>query len=390
MTPAARVAAAIHILDEIFAADAAEKVLTGWGRKNRYAGSGDRAAIRDHVYDALRCRRSFGYLGGGDSGRALMIGRATALDLDLSLLFSGDKYAPHALGEAESLARDLSLAPRGVRLDCPDWLLDRFDARFGADADAVLTQLQRRAPVFLRVNSTKSSRAAVQGILGENEIVTQPHPLSDTALEVTQNPRRVAQNAAYKDGLVEFQDAASQAVVDFLPLQDGDRVLDFCAGGGGKSLAMAARANILLLAHDVTPSRMQDLPVRAARAGANIVPVDGPALHGQKFDLVLCDVPCSGSGSWRRTPNAKWTLTPARLAELCDIQASVLDRAGAYVGVSGVLAFVTCSVFDQENHLQIEKFLSRSRGWRLLKSRNYSLVDGGDGFYVALIARCIT
>jgi len=391
MTPAARVAAAIDILDRNLAGEAAEKILTTWGRANRYAGSGDRAAIRDLVFSALRCRRSFGYLGRGDTGRALMIGWAHATGADLKVLFSGEKYAPDSYSDAEMQVPDIADADRGVRLDCPDWLLDRFDTSFGvkadAGADAVLTCLKSRAPLFLRLNSAKTDREAVIAMLAETEILAIAHPLSDTALEVTQNPRRVAQSTVYKDGLVEFQDAASQAVVDFLPLADGIKVLDYCAGGGGKGLAMAAQAKISLTAHDADENRMKDLPNRAARAGVTVAIADAAQLHGQVFDLVLCDAPCSGSGAWRRAPDAKWALTSDRLQELVEIQHSILNSAKHYVSASGMLAYVTCSVFENENADQIEVFLSENHDWRLLQSHGLSPLEGGDGFFVAILKR---
>lgn len=387
MTPSARVSAAIDILNRIIAGEPGEKVLTNWGRGNRYAGSGDRAAIRDLVFGALRCKQSYGWLGGGETGRALMIGWARATGQDCNTLFSGDKYAPEALSEAEQETHSLDDAPRGTRLDCPDWLLEKFDGALGDQADGVLAALQARAPVFLRVNTRRADLARVTELLAELDVTAQPHPLSKSALEITKNPRRVAQSAPYKDGLVELQDAGSQAVVDYLPLQDGQRVLDYCAGGGGKALAMAARTNISLLAHDTDPKRMADFPARASRAGVKVETIETDDLSGQKFDMVLCDVPCSGSGAWRRSPDAKWDLTSDRLTELCQIQAEILQKASGMVSQAGYLSYVTCSVFNQENSLQINDFLGNNPGWCLEKSRQLTPLDGGDGFFVALLKR---
>jgi len=390
MTPAARVAAAIGILDDILAGTAANKVLTGWGRRNRYAGSGDRAAIRDHVFQALRCRRSYGFLGGADTGRGVMVGWARTLESDHMALFSGEKYAPEPLNEPEMEPRDLGSEPRGVRLDCPDWLLDRFDAALGQDADRVLGIFQSRAPVFLRVNLAKAEVAAAQSELAESGIATRLHALADTALEITENPRRVAQSPAFLQGLVELQDVASQAVVNLLPLADGNNVLDYCAGGGGKSLAMAARAGLAITAHDADPARMRDIPTRAVRAGANVQFATTDELQGQTFDLVLCDAPCSGSGSWRRAPDAKWALTQDRLSELVEIQTEILRKASTFVSESGTLAYVTCSFFADENAEQIDKFLDTFPGWELSSQRQLTPLDGGDGFYIALLKRVLS
>ncbi len=387
MTPSARVAAAIEILDLILDDAPAEKVLTHWGRRHRYAGSGDRAAIRDHVFSALRCKRSYGHLGGADSGRGLMLGWAAANGLDTSTLYGTGKYAPPALSESEMQPRTLVDASRGVRLDCPDWLLAKFVPEDPDKSDAILASQQARAPVYLRVNLRKSDIAAAQEKLLETGIVTVPHGLSKTALEVVENPRRVSQNSAYIDGLVELQDAASQAVVDLLPLSQGQRMLDYCAGGGGKSLAMAARLDADITAHDLDPARMQDIAARALRAGVSINIAQAPDIAGQVFDLVLCDVPCSGSGSWRRSPDAKWALDPGRLLELVETQSEIMNSAALFVAKNGVLAYVTCSLFAEENTEQIARFIAENQNWTQFYSRQFSPLEGGDGFFLALLKR---
>lgn len=390
VTPAARVAAAIDLLGRILAGAPAERVLTTWARANRYAGSGDRAAIRDHVFDALRCRRSYGWLGGSDSGRGLMIGALLASGTDPNTLFTGEKFAPEPLDADErrhAQRATLADAPRAVRLDCPDWLLPAFDAALGRHSDAVLASLRRRAPVFLRVNLRKADRDAAGAALRAEGIETRPHPLSKTALEVTANARRLARAAAYRDGRVELQDAASQAVVEALPLQGRASVLDYCAGGGGKALAIAARTGARVHAHDGDPRRLKDLPARARRAGADIAVHASEGLRGKAFDLVLCDVPCSGSGAWRRSPDAKWRLNPERLARLTATQDAILDRARGHVRATGVLALVTCSLLRCENEQRVAAFLSRHDGWRLAFQRRLSPRDGGDGFFVALLER---
>ncbi len=388
MTPSARVSAAIEILDLILAGGASEQVLTRWARSNRYAGSGDRAAIRDHVFDAQRCRRSFAWRGGAETGRGLMIGACRAAGLDPDTTFTGDRFAPAPLTEEERTAAPIEAAPEAVRLDCPDWLWPELSASLGDQTTAVLTALQSRAPVFLRVNLRKTTVPEVVEELAAADIITRPHPLSPTALEVTGNPRRVQASPAYLDGRIELQDAASQAVMQFIPLRNGMKVLDYCAGGGGKSLAMAARADIEITAHDASPARMRDLPERASRAGVEItLAEDKTLLEPAENDLVLCDVPCSGSGAWRRSPEAKWTLTPGRLGELQAVQAQILDDAAALVAPSGLLAYATCSLLASENHTQIAQFLSRHPDWSMAADRRLTPLEGGDGFYIALLTR---
>lgn len=385
MTPAARIAAAIDVLDLILAGAPAEKELTTWARRNRYAGSGDRAAVRDLVFDALRCKRSYAWLGRGETGRGLMIGALRAAGRDPAAMFTGTAYAPSALADDEVSEGQLQDMPSAVRLDMPDWLFPVMDKSLGADCEAVLSALRQRAPVFLRVNLAKTTLEKAQSALADEDISTVQHPLCATALEVTGNPRRIASSQAYQDGFVELQDVASQAVVDRLP--QAMRVLDYCAGGGGKSLALAARPDAQVFAHDVDPMRMQDIPNRANRAGVEITQVAAQDLTPHGYDLVFCDAPCSGSGSWRRAPDAKWRLSADRLAELCALQGQILERAKFYVAPGGCLAYATCSLLDCENLEQIQSFLSKDPQWTLKTDHRFTPLDGGDGFYVAVLTR---
>lgn len=385
MTPAARISAAIEVLDAVLSGDNAERVLTAWARSNRYAGSKDRAAIRDLVFQALRCRRSYAWLGGAETGRGLMLGHLRDIGADAAEVFTGERFAPDALSEAEqALASDPM--PCAVQLDVPDWLLPKFESTLGEDADAVLRLMRDRASVFLRVNLQKASVDQAVAALAAEGVTATPHPLSPTALEVQGAARGLQSGAAFADGLIELQDAASQAVADMLPVAGGARVLDYCAGGGGKTLALAGRVNAEFTAHDANPARLKDLPDRAARAGVKVRLADGAALNGKTYDLVLADVPCSGSGSWRRAPQAKWDLTPERLRELTDIQAGILDDIAPMVASGGTLAYVTCSLFSDENDAQVAAFCQRHAGWSVRKSQAFSPLQGGDGFYVALLA----
>jgi len=380
MTPAARVAAAIDILDPWLAGDPIEKLLTNWSRGSRFAGSKDRAAVRDLVYDALRNRNSFAALGGDMTGRALMLGRLRARNEDPDQYFTGEGYGPSRLEEAERTQPvDTSYC------NFPDWVIAQMQASLGEDFLAVEQAMRQRAPLFLRVNSAKATVDEVIAALAEEKISARPHALSPNALEVTENPRRFAVSDAYHDGLAEIQDAASQAVSDLVPANG--RVLDYCAGGGGKSLALAARG-ARVTAHDVSFGRMNDIPERAERAGAKIEICAPENLSRQKaFDVVLADAPCSGSGSWRRDPEGKWRLTQDRLDELLQIQAEVLEVSASHVAPGGVLAYATCSLLQAENQNQIEAFLVKNPNWKLEKQHSFTPLQGGDGFFVALMQR---
>ncbi|NRB18621.1 MAG: RsmB/NOP family class I SAM-dependent RNA methyltransferase [Rhodobacteraceae bacterium] len=387
MTPAARLQAAIEILDQILDGNAAEKALTSWSRGSRFAGSKDRAAVRDHVFTALRCRRSHAALGGASTGRGLIVGALRDAGIDPDTMFNGVGYGPSELSDEEGLtARSPASAAEG--LDIPEWLWPQFSASLGDKAEATATALRHRAPVHLRVNKLRSSIDQAIEALAVDGIICQPHAAAQAALEVTEGARRVRHSEAFTAGLVELQDAASQAVVEALPLRDGMSVLDYCAGGGGKSLAMAARAKISLFAYDTVPRRMQDLPIRAVRAGVDVTLLEPEALAKTgPFDLVLCDAPCSGSGSWRRSPEGKWLLSAEQLQDLQDTQGEILDLAAQLVAPGGVLAYATCSVLEAENTGQITRFMERSSGWTLTSEQSWLVQDGTDGFYCAVLTR---
>lgn len=392
MTPAARLSAAIDLLDEIIAGAPAERALTRWARASRFAGSKDRAAVRDVVFDGLRRRRSLGHLGGGDTGRAIVLAQAALEGADLDALFTGEGYSPAPVTEAEraALARDLAGAPRAVRLDIPDFLESELAASLGAGFEAVMEAMRQRAPVDLRVNTLKTTRAAATVVLARDGILVEPHPLASQALRVVGGARAVAQSRAYSQGMVELQDVASQHVAERAGAAPGMTVLDYCAGAGGKSLALAAAmgGRGRVIAHDAHPKRMADLGPRARRAGAEIEIVSPEALRRRPVgaDLVLVDAPCSGTGAWRRTPEAKWRLQPAELARLVRLQDAILAEAAAHVRPGGTLVYATCSLLARENGARAARFLGERPDWRLIEERSLTPLDGGDGFYIARIA----
>lgn len=384
MTPGARYAAAIEILDRTMEGAPAERELTSWARGNRFAGSKDRAVIRDIVFDGLRNLRSYAHLSGLDGARGVLIGRVLALGETPQSVFNGQGYAP-ALLDAHEL--DMVAAPkpdmsRAVSLDVPDWL----EPLFSRDDDYAL--LKSRAPIDLRVNLHKSDLSRAKTSLAREGIEVDMLDTVPTALRVRGETRKVPQTAAYLNGSVELQDAGSQALVLALDIPDAGKVLDYCAGGGGKTLAMAALASpdVNFYAYDGDPKRLKALKDRAKRAGVQVQSVvHDPAKSDETYDLVVLDVPCSGSGAWRRTPDAKWKISPERLAELTQVQAEILNNTKGLVGEGGALAYMTCSLFAQENEQQIDRFLKANPTWKQEKSQHIPLAGGTDGFFISIL-----
>ena len=388
MTPGARVQAAIEVLDRVLAGAPAERELTGWARRGRYAGAKDRAAVRDHVFDALRRLRSAAWTGGLGAARpeemdarAVVAGLLAGRGTDLQPLFDGAVHSP-----APIVLPDVGTPPRAVALDIPDWLLPRFEASLGDRTDEVLSVMRDRAPVDLRVNLAQTDQAAVQAALAEMGVSATSLPEAPTALRIEIAPRGLTRCPAFAKGLFDLQDAGSQMLVDRLPLSPGERILDLCAGGGGKTLAMAGRGAAHLFAHDAAPERMRDLPARAARAGAEVALLETPEDHAP-FDGIVADVPCSGSGSWRRAPEAKWRLTPDRLVALTAIQSDILKRAVRLVRPGGWVAYMTCSLLDEENAATADAILAARDDLRLERRWSTGPDAGTDGFHLSLLRR---
>jgi len=386
MTPAARLSAAIEVLDQYLAGMPVEKALTNWARRSRFAGSKDRAALRDIVFDCLRRRASLFHATDQRSGRGLVLGREASEQkrAELVQLFSGEGYAPASLTVAEQDAlfgADRAPSPEAV-YDLPDWLIPLFATSLREDALRVADILRRRAPVFLRVNLSRMTRLEAAKALAFDGVETTAHPHVDTALEVTRNPRRVAQSALYKNGVIELQDASSQALCAGLPV--AGTMLDYCAGGGGKVLAYGDRCGATLFAHDANAGRLSDLQVRAKRARQTVKTLDTAQCRASApFDLVLVDAPCTGSGTWRRNPEAKWSLSQGGLDDFVALQAQILDEAAGLVGDEGCLAYATCSVLDAENEDQVAAFLSRNTRFSEKARQRYLPSEQGDGFFVA-------
>ncbi|WBU64992.1 RsmB/NOP family class I SAM-dependent RNA methyltransferase [Paracoccus aerodenitrificans] len=385
MRPAARVAAAIGILDDILAGSPAEQALIRWARASRFAGSGDRAAIRDLVFEALRRRDSLAALGGGPGGRGLMLGLLRLRSEDPAGVFTGERHAPEPLGEAEK-AGGTTPAEADRLGDMPDWIWQHWQASLGSRALPLAHMMRERAPVWLRVNSRLSGPEQACASLLRDGITAKEDPRLAGALLVTDGERRINASEAYRTGLVELQDLSPQLACASLPLKQGARVLDYCAGGGGKSLALAAREDLRITAHDAAPSRMADLPERAKRAGVSIR-IETREKLGGDYDLVVADVPCSGSGTWRRTPDSKWRIRPEDLRELLATQAQILSQSAALTGPGGFLAYMTCSLLDVENGDQIDAFMTDNPEFSEQIRSNWTPLEASDGFFLSLLKR---
>ncbi len=318
-----------------------------------------------------------------------MVGALRAQDVPTKDLFTGEGHAPEALAPEEEAAGG---PPQTVaeQADLPDWLWDAFCEDLGEVAFEQAQALRDRAPVTLRVNEKMSNAAQAAEILSKEGIVTSPSASHDTALLVTDGARRIRNSGPYLEGLVELQDASSQAAMARVPVTEGDNVLDLCAGGGGKTLALAARVSANWHAYDANPDRMADVPERATRAGVSVKTLSKEELepHGP-YDVVLCDVPCSGSGTWRRTPDAKWRLSTDDLVRLMSLQQEILAHATTLVAPQGQIVYCTCSVLNRENEDQITGFLARNPDRQLQDEMRWPISSQGDGFYYACLSAAL-
>ncbi|AMY01622.1 RsmB/NOP family class I SAM-dependent RNA methyltransferase [Mesorhizobium ciceri] len=375
-----RLAAAIEVLEDIGrrhrpVADA----LKDWGLSHRFAGGGDRAAIGNIVYDALRHKRSAGWLLGQDTPRAIGFGALllewgqTAQSLNEAL--DGDKFAPPLLTAAELQAiadGRLADAPDAVRADVPDWCAPLFERAFGpswADEGAALAT---RPPLDLRVNTLQANRDKVLAELtgtGAKPAAIAPHGIRIPPIDGDGRHPNVQAEPAFQKGWFEVQDEGSQIAAALAGAEAGMQVLDFCAGAGGKTLALSASMENRgqIFAHDAEKARLAPIFDRIRRSeNRNVQVVTKPtelAPLGNHMDIVLVDAPCTGSGTWRRRPDAKWRLTQRQLDTRKGEQSAILDAAKAYVKPGGLLVYITCSVFDEENGEQIAAFRDRNSGF---------------------------
>jgi 16S rRNA (cytosine967-C5)-methyltransferase len=429
MTPGARASAAIEVLADIaMRKRPAVDALKDWGLSHRFAGSGDRAAIGNLVFDALRTRASYAYAMGDDSPRSLVLRTLVsswwvAPDAVVALA-DGSRFAPAALtpDELAGLKREIPAdAPDNVRGDYPEWLGPLFARAFGALAAQEGAGLAARAPVDLRVNTLKATRDKVLHALRRFDAAPTPHSPLGVRIAAGRGPSRtphVEAETAHGKGWYEVQDEGSQVATLLSGGRPKEQILDLCAGAGGKTLVLAAAMENSgqLYAYDADRMRLRPIFERLKRAGvrnAQVLSAGDVAALAElegRMDRVIVDAPCTGSGVWRRRPDAKWRLSPqmleARLAE----QRAVLDQAARLVKPGGRLAYITCSVLPPENRGQVDAFITRFPAFRtalwpelwqeripsppppsadgstetlLMTPRSF----GTDGFFVAMLQR---
>lgn len=430
MTPGARVSAAIEVLTDVFTHKRpASEALKHWGVTHRFAGSGDRAAIGNLVFDALRNRASSAAVMEDDGPRAVLlrtlVTRWTLTPEEVAALADGGPHAPPPLSDAElaGLRRSIPAdAPAYIRGDYPEWLAPACERAFGNRAAAEGAALAQRAPVDLRANTLKADRDKVVKALRRFDAAPTPH--APHGVRIAQGPGPAARSPhieaepGHGKGWYEVQDEGSQLAVLLSGAAPKQQVLDLCAGAGGKTLALAAEMGNTgqLYAYDSDRLRLRPIFERLKRAGVRNVQVlpgaepQGLAALEGRMDLVLVDAPCTGSGVWRRRPDAKWRLRPEMLETRLADQRTVLDQAAPLVKPGGRLAYVTCSLLPAENGEQIESFLGRHPQfrilpWRALWERKIEgaapasadgsedtllmtpLSHGTDGFFVAVMER---
>ncbi|HEY0300455.1 MAG TPA: RsmB/NOP family class I SAM-dependent RNA methyltransferase [Rhizomicrobium sp.] len=416
MTPAARLQMAVDILEVLEKTDQPlDRLLKDWFRTRRFAGSKDRAAIAGRVFTVQRHRASFAWRLGSESPRSLVLASVLAAAEDPVPLFTGGGYGP-----AELTGQELALiavpptadAPLAVRGEFPAFLEPELTRAFGDRVLAEMTALQARAPVDLRVNTLRRERGEVLAALIAQGFAAVPTPYAPHGIRIADGSAALGRSAMFESGAFEFQDEAAQIAAILCRARPDSRILDLAAGAGGKSLALAAqmRNQGEIVACDIRQPALQELAMRAKRAGAANIkthllsdanPPDG------LFDVVLLDTPCSGSGTWRRQPELRWRTTPARLAELVPLQDRLLAQAAGHVKPGGRLVYATCSILPRENEERVAAFLGRNAAFQTVRAdaawrestagepppglgevfRASPHATGTDGFFAAVLAR---
>jgi 16S rRNA (cytosine967-C5)-methyltransferase len=405
MKLAGRLAAAIEVLADIETRHRpSSEALRDWGASHRFAGSSDRGVIGNMVYDALRWRSSSAWVMGDESPRAVVlatVARRWGLGAEgVTAAIAGDAHGPEALSEAEAARlrdSDLEAAPAHIRADVPEWTASRLERVFDGAWIAEGAAFAARPSLDMRANTLKADRAKVLKSLAEFGAVETPFAKQGVRIAATAGEARhpnVESEAKYQKGWFEVQDEGSQIAAALADARPGMQVLDFCAGAGGKTLALAAAmaGKGRVVATDSERNRLAPIFERVKRAAAHNVEVrpEGTSLDNlaRRMDLVLVDAPCTGSGTWRRRPDAKWRLTERALVNRVGEQAAILEGAARYVKPGGRLVYVTCSVLPDENEDQVATFVAGHPEFAVAAPEEaIAAADAGSGLGAAALLR---
>ena len=391
--------AAISILDDFLDGKNLNSILFNWTKNNRYAGSSDRESIRNIVFDILRVKKTFTSVLEKEkqpiNGRALVFLYSVFYALNLNDIFTGQKYGPEKLSifekEFSKISKENIKECFGVVDNIPDFLTAEFKRSLGRKFKNAMRLLEKRAPISIRVNPLKSDISSILECLSLEGIEGKKSKIVRYGIDIIGNPRRLTQIQAFKDGCFEVQDLHSQKIIEDLPLDEHTKVLDYCAGAGGKilSIACSLKGNGKFYIHDIDEKKLKEADLRAERAGVKFKRLEVEKLQNYRcsFDYIVADVPCSGSGAWRRNPQQKWRITPESLNEILTRQTVILDEVKDLLKKNGYIFYITCSLLKIENEEVIENFLMDNKHFRLLNKKNITIDDSGDGFFCAVLQK---
>ena len=400
MQEISRAAAAINILDDYLKGYPLEKVLKQWFKKNRFAGSNDRRNIRDLVFDILRKRLILYYPFQineyVENGRILVL---SYLFLYKKGSFSledikENKYLSPPINSNEliilnNINRLVKKAPKNISLNYPEFLEEKLSQSLGNNFNAIMELFLKRAPVYLRINQNKINLKEAKIKLENQGILCEICPSSNYALKVISGEKLIKNSSSYQLGEVELQDLSSQLTTELIQISSGKKILDFCAGSGGKALAIASRLRnkVDIFAYDLNNLKYKNLIYRTNKAGANITIIDSKQLIKYKnfFDIVFVDAPCSGTGTWRRDPKSKWELNDHKLALLTKDQYKIIKQSCAYLKNGGFVIYVVCSLLEDEGDLIIRKYLLHHKKYSKVKSGIFHPINASDGFYFSVL-----
>lgn len=355
MQAGARLNSVIEVLDLVFSFEKpADGIVNNYVRSRRYIGSKDRRFITETVWHILRHYGRYRHLSSSLNGRLAVLLYLHFTHESVEALFSGEAYAPAVLtNEEKAFLKTLPEQLPSAAYECPEWLAEEIDE------NDIIT-LAQDAPLDLRVNTLKATVDNVLDALSKEGIPAFKTPFSPIGVRIEGRPL-LSGLSFFQEGWADIQDEGSQIVSLLTRAEPNQTVMDWCAGAGGKTLALSAMMENkgTVYAADIDTRRLKDLPLRAQRAGVrNVILVSGYE-HLKTYDLVLIDAPCSGIGTWRRAPDARWRMTKEHVDVLIKSQAEILDKAAPYVKKGGRLFYITCSLYQAENETQISHFLER-------------------------------